>query len=186
MPALLDRFLPQPDIRSRYVVTIHAPADVVLAVAKSFDINSILLVRAIFRLRAKLLRAKAYETRHKGLVEGMLELGWERLAEQPGRWFVAGAACQPWQPDVVFTAMDAKPNHVQIAWTLEAEPVGPAETLFATETRAAATDEQSRAQFRRYWRTFRIGILLIRRLLLPAVRREAERRSRIAPAPASG
>ena len=51
-------------------------------------------------------------------------------------------------------------------------------TRFATETRAAATDEASRAKFRRYWRFAGPGILLIRKLLLPAVRREAERRAK--------
>ena len=47
----------------------------------------------------------------------------------------------------------------------------------ATETRAVATDEASRGKFRRYWRFAGPGILLIRKLLLPAVRREAERRA---------
>jgi hypothetical protein len=37
-----------------------------------------------------------------------------------------------------------------------------------------ATDAQARAKFRRYWRRFGIGIMLIRRLLLPAIRRQAE------------
>jgi hypothetical protein len=65
---------------------------------------------------------------------------------------------------------------VTIAWTLEAEPLGPALTRFASETRVRATDEAARTRFRRYWRRFGIGILAIRWLLNPAVRREAERR----------
>jgi hypothetical protein len=52
---------------------------------------------------------------------------------------------------------------------------GPALTRFATETRAVATGEPTRIQFPRYWRKFSIGIILIRRLLLPAIRREAGR-----------
>jgi hypothetical protein len=112
----------------------------------------------------------------------MLELGWGRLAEEPGRYFVAGAACQPWLADVVFSpiapedfANYREPDRVKIAWTLEAESLGPAESRFATETRVVATDEQARIKFRRYWRIFGIGILVIRKLLLPALRREAER-----------
>ena len=35
-------------------------------------------------------------------------------------------------------------------------------------------DDAARAKFRRYWRVFGIGILLIRWLVLPAIRREAE------------
>ena len=188
MPALLDRWIPRPDVRSRYDVTVQAPAELVLEVARNFDMNSIRLVRVIFRLRAWLLGAR-YETRHAGLVEWMQELGWVRVGEQPGRFFVASAACQPWLPNVVFTPVApeafvdyAEPDRVKIVWTLEAEPLGPAETRFATETRVTATDENARLEFRRYWRKFRMGIVLIRRLLLPAVRREAERRWRIARA----
>lgn len=184
MPAFLDRYIPRSDARSRYAVTVHAPPELVLEVARDFDMNSIPLVRAIFGLRAKLLGAR-YEARRAGLVDWMTELGWGRLEEAPGRCFAAGAACQPWLPDVVFKPVApedfedyAEPDHVKIAWTLEVEPIGPAETRFATETRVAATDEQSRTKFRGYWRKFRFGIVLIRRLLLPAVRREAERRWR--------
>jgi hypothetical protein len=37
-----------------------------------------------------------------------------------------------------------------------------------------ATDEPARTAFRRYWRWARFGIIAIRLLLLPAVRRAAE------------
>jgi hypothetical protein len=117
----------------------------------------------------------------------MLALGWGCLADEPGHVFVAGAACQPWQADVVFSpiapeqfAAYAEPDQVKIAWTLEAEALGPALTRFATETRVVATDAQARAKFRRYWRRFRIGIVMIRRLLLPAIRRRAEQQWRSA------
>jgi hypothetical protein len=110
-------------------------------------------------------------------------MGWGVLTEVPGRLFVAGAVCQPWQADVVFTpvtsdrfAAYAEPDRVKIAWTLEAEPLGPALSRFATETRAVATDAQARARFRKYWRLAGIGILAIRWLLVPAVRRQAEAR----------
>ena len=65
---------------------------------------------------------------------------------------------------------------MKIAWTLEAEALGPALTRFAQETRAVATDEQARIRFRRYWRWARFGIIAIRLLMLPALRRSAERR----------
>src|SRR5262249_7882763 len=76
----------------------------------------------------------------------------------PGRMLIAGACCQPWLPNVVFTpipperfAAYAEPDRVKIAWTLETEPLGTALTQFSTETRAVATDDQARAKFRRYW-----------------------------------
>ena len=69
----------------------------------------------------------------------------------------------------------AEPDQVKIAWTLEADALGQGVTRFATETRAVATDERARKKFRRYWRKFGAGIVLIRLVLLPAVRRQAER-----------
>jgi hypothetical protein len=70
----------------------------------------------------------------------------------------------------------AEPDRVKIAWTLEAETVGPTTTRFAQETRAVATDEAARIKFRRDWRWARFGIVAIRLLMLPAVRRTAQQR----------
>jgi hypothetical protein len=70
----------------------------------------------------------------------------------------------------------ATPGQVKIAWSLEAHALGPAMTSFAQETRVIATDEHARTLFRRYWRWARFGIITIRLLMLPAIRREAERR----------
>ena len=110
-------------------------------------------------------------------------MGWGLLAEQPGRFVVCGATCQPWLANVVFSAVApdeflayAQPDQVKIAWTLEAVEIGPGLTRFGQETRAVATDEQARIKFRRYWRWARFGIVAIRLLMLPAIRKAAERR----------
>jgi hypothetical protein len=187
----LDRFIPRPDVRERHETTVHAPAELVLDVARGFDPQSIPTVRAIFRLRAKAMGAtEDRDDLPKGLVPWTLSMGWGALADEPGRFFAAGASCQPWKADVVFTPITpgafesfAEPDRVKIAWTLEAEPVGTATCRFASETRAVATDSAAREKFRRYWRVARFGIVAIRWLLLPRVRREAERRWRSAGKP---
>ncbi len=186
MPAALDPFIPQADVRERHETLVRAPAALVLEVARGFDLQSVLLVRAIFRLREAFMGSKgASRRRPKGLEAELLGLGWTCLVDRPGELFVAGAACQPWLADVVFRPVPPEtfadfgiPDHVKIAWTLEARSLEPALTQFASETRAVATDEQARAKFRKYWRRARAGIVAIRRLLLPALRREAERRWR--------
>jgi hypothetical protein len=183
-PALLDRFIPTPDVRERFETTIRAPADVVMQVAADFDMQSIPAVRAIIRLREALLGArKSVPRRPQGILEETKSLGWGVLDEQPGRFVICGARCQPWLADVTFSALSAQefasyaaPDQVKIAWTLEADPVGEEETSFAQETRAVATDAEARRRFRRYWRWARFGIVAIRLLILPAIRREAERR----------
>ena len=179
--SLLDAFIPHPDIRERHEIRIQAPAELVMKIAREFDMQSIGLVRAIFQLRAKALGARADFKPSRGLVAGMLAIGWQCLAEHAGRYFIAGAACQPWNADPGFAAIPpdqfasfAEPDRVKIAWTIEAEPSGQTLTHFVTETRAAATDEVARSKFRWYWRKFGLGIRAIRWLLLRALRRQAE------------
>jgi hypothetical protein len=180
----LDRFIPRPDVRERFETTIRAPADLVMEIASGFDMQSLPLVKAIFWMREKVMRAGSSAPRRpQGILEETKSLGWGLLAEQAGRLVVCGAKCQPWLPSVQFSAIApgdfeayAEPGQVKIAWTLEAGELGPELTRFVQETRAVATDEYSRDRFLRYWRWARLGIICIRLLLLPAVRRTAERR----------
>jgi hypothetical protein len=183
-PVPLERFIPHPDVRERFETTIRAPADLVMEVAAQLDMQSLPAVRLIFRLRERLTRAARSAPREpQGILEETKALGWGVLAEQPGRFVVCGAACRPWLANVEFSALPpdtfttyAQRDQVKIAWTLEAEEIGCGMTRFGQETRAVATDEQARIKFRRYWRWARFGIIAIRLLLLPAVRRTAERR----------
>jgi hypothetical protein len=182
--APLERFIAHPDVRERFETTIRAPADLVMQVAAQFDMQSLPAVRSIFWLRERLTgAAPSGPRRPQGILEETRSLGWGLLAEQPGRFVVCGAACQPWLADVEFSAVApdefptyARRDRVKIAWTLEATEIGPGITRFGQETRAVATDEQARVKFLRYWRWARFGIVAIRLLMLPAVRREAERR----------
>jgi len=180
----LERFIPHPDVRERFETTIRAPADLVMDVAGEFDMQSLPVVKLIFRLRERLTRAtRGVPRKPQGILEETRALGWGLLAEQPGRFVVCGATCQPWLANVAFSAVApdqflayAQPGQVKIAWTLEAAEIGPGLTRFGQETRAVATDLQARIRFRRYWRWARFGIIAIRLLLLPAIRKAAERR----------
>ena len=182
MSALLDRFIPKPDRGKRHGTVVRAPADLVLDVARNFDLQSVPLVRAIFWLRHKILRAKEpLPARGMGLVALTQGIGWGVLVDEPGA-YVSGAACQPWEADVRFCAIPAEqfttyfePDRVKVVWSLEVEAIEPGLTRFCTETRVMATDESARAKFRRYWRVFGVGIVMVRWLVLPAVRRCAER-----------
>lgn len=109
MSALLDSFVPNPDIRERHETVVHAPADLVLQVARNLDTQSIPFVRAIFWLRTRILRAKSPPPRRgTGTVASAQGAGWGVLIDQPGRAYVSGAACQPWKADVVFLPIPAE------------------------------------------------------------------------------
>lgn len=177
----LDAFIPIPDVRERHSIAIQAPASAVWAIAETFDFQSVSVVRAIIRLRQLLLRSSRVQRTPQPFLQEAVAMGWGVLARVPGRLFMAGAQCQPWLADVTFTPVSAaefaawqEPNRVKVAWTLEVQLLGPTSARLITETRAVATDLAARRRFRRYWWWARFGIVAIRWLMLPAIRRRAE------------
>lgn len=186
--ALLDRFMPEYDVVARHRAIVAAPADVTLAAARDMDLQQSGLVRAIFRARQLFMRGTPAErTRHSDLVSDARSWGWEVLAEVPGREVVLGAVTQPWKADVEFCGLAPEeflpfndPGYVKIAWTIRADPMGPELSALRFETRAVATDPDSRARFRRYWALVSPGVHLIRRVVVPPVKRDAEERALLA------
>jgi len=185
---LLDGYMPRYEIVERHHIRVHAPAELTLAAAATgVNLDDSPLIRAVFRLRELALGSVPDRTvRPRGLVPLVQSLGWRLLAERPGKEMVFGAVTEPWKADVVFRPVDPdsfaafrEPGHVKIAWTLRADPITARESIFRTETRAVATDEQARARFRRYWSFVSPGIVSIRWLLLGPLKREAERRARL-------
>ena len=183
---LLDTFMPDYEVVERHRVSIAAPAEIVLIAASEMDLQGSVISRGIFKARERILGADPDTTlRPRGLLALVTSLGWGVLAEIPGREIVMGAVTQPWMANVVFRALPAdefaafhEPDYVKIVWTLRADPLGPAESMFRTETRAVTTDPVSRARFRRYWSFLSPGIILIRWLSLGPLKVEAERRAR--------
>jgi hypothetical protein len=186
--ALLDQFMPQYEVDGRHEIRVAAPAEVTLLAAADTDLDSCALIRGIFKGREWILRSKPDRGRRpRGLLAQTKSLGWGVLAERPGREIVMGCVTKPWEPNPVFRALPPgefakfrEPGYVKIAWTLRADPFETGESMFRTETRAIATDPVARAKFRRYWSFLSPGISLIRTLMLPAVKREAEHRRQAA------
>jgi hypothetical protein len=189
---LLDRFIPTYDIVERHRIRVAAPAAVTMAAAREQDLLGVPLVRAIFRAREIAMGAAPVAPLPRGVLAATRALGWGVLAEVPDREIVVGAVTQPWEADVTFQALPpeefaafARPGFVKIVWTLRVDPLDGGQSIFRTETRAVATDAVARARFRRYWAFVSPGIRLIRHLLLPPLKREAERRTRALSAPAT-
>jgi hypothetical protein len=178
--------MPFYEVIERHDVYVEAPAAVTLSAAKEQDLFALPLVRAIFKARAVALRAAPDDRpRPHGLLKEVQALGWGVLAEEVDREVVVGAVTQPWEANVVFHSLlpdefaaFGEPGYVKIAWTLRVHPLDSRSSIFITETRAAATDAEARARFRRYWAFASPGIALIRRLSLGPLKRDAERRAR--------
>jgi hypothetical protein len=180
---ILDRFMPDYEVREVHQTRVRAPADVTFSVAQEIDMQDSPLVKAVFAGRELFMGAKPKEREPQRFLTEVKALGWRVLQEEPGRYLVMGAVTQPWKADVRFRGIPAEefatfnePGYAKIVWTMEAEPNAPAATLFRTETRVSTTDADARRRFRRYWSLVSPGVLLIRREMLRMVRREAERR----------
>lgn len=183
MVSPLDPFMPKFDIRESFEKIINAPVEVVMRTAYDFDLQSILPIRAIISMRKLIMGAGGEKSPRKalGLVAETRALGWGTLVEVPNQLLVCGAHCQPWFGNVKFTAIPADefavfglPDQVKIVWSLETTEIETNKTRFVHEVRAFATDDEARRKFMRYWSWARFGIIAIRILLLPAIRRRAE------------
>jgi len=183
--ALLDRFMPAYEIVERHHIHINAPAGITFDAATEMNLQRSPVVRAIFKGREWILRSHpAPQPERVSFIAQMRGIGWGVLAEVPGREIVMGAVTQPWMADVVFRPLPPEEfaafddsGYVKIVWTLRADPVGPAQSVFRTETRAVATDAVARAKFRRYWSLLSPGIILIRWASLGPLKADAERRA---------
>ncbi len=183
---LLDQFMPEYDVAERHHVRVAAPAAITLSAAADTDLQQSAIIRTMIRTRELVLGAEPDPVSHprRGLLAEVTSLGWGVLAEKPGREIVVGAVTQPWRANVVFRGLPPEdfkafrePGYVKIVWTLRADPSGPAESIFRTETRVATTDPAARSRFRWYWARFSPGIILIRRVMLRNLKAEAERRA---------
>ena len=183
---LLDRFVPRPEVDEYHSVVVAAPAGVTFDVAKGMDLQSTLPIKAIFFVRAipSLLTGEPLRPAGpRGILDETLAQGFGVLAEDETE-VVIGAYCRPWRQDVEFRPLPPEkfaafdePAFVKIAVAIAAEPLGPDRSRFVTRTRAVTTDAEARWKFRLYWSPMSAGIILIRWLFLPLVKRQAERRT---------
>jgi hypothetical protein len=178
--------MPEYEVAERHHIHVAAPRDITFRAACQADLMQSPTIRAVFRVRELILGSEPNTAEHRrGLLAVTKSLGWNVLAEVPGREIVMGAVTQPWKANVVFRTVSpdefiafAEPEYVKIAWNLRTDPTTAEETEFHTETRVMTTDGSARAKFRRYWSFFSPGIVLIRLLLLRQLRTEAEGRAR--------
>ena len=181
----LDELMPHYDIVERHHVQVAAPAAITLGAARDVKLVDSCVVRAIFMGREMMLGSEpAGPPPPQALLAAALSMGWGILVNDPDREIVLGAVTKPWEANPVFRALPpsefvafAEPGYVKIAWTLRADPIGPSQSIFRTETRAIATDTAARDKFRCYWAMVSPGVALIRRAMLAPVKADAERRA---------
>ncbi|MEP7064543.1 MAG: hypothetical protein ABI889_00790 [Gemmatimonadota bacterium] len=185
----VQNFLPDYEVQELFQAQVEAPAPLTLATAQAMGLDESPVIRTIFRVRELMLGGVASTPLPTGgVVEQMRAMGWGVLRSTPQREIILGAVTQPWNRDVVFRALPPdqfaafhEPQFVKIVVTIAATPVDSGTSTLQIGTYATTTDPHARARFRRYWAVFSPGILLIRAIVLSAVKHEAERRARSRP-----
>jgi hypothetical protein len=189
MTAVLDDVLPVYRHRERHAVRIAAAPEVVWSALQALSAGDLRLTRVLTSIRALPARLPGSRVPRSGIpadrgfIQAFMKRGYRELRVDPPWTLVAGAAGQPWRlrggatANVVdldgFRAF-ARPGFVMIATSFELEALGDG-TRLSTETRVQPTDAAAARAFRPYWWAIRAGSGLIRRDVLHAVRRRAER-----------
>jgi hypothetical protein len=179
-------------VHERHVTTIHAPADAVYRALWSADFGGVisrtlLAVRLVPALVGDWRHARERIARHRRgdarlTLQSFLKSGFAELEAVPNEELVLGLVGRFWTPSGGLTPTSAATfregppdGHAQAAWNFRCDPTGDGATRLSTETRVRIAPGAARWRFLAYWFVVRPFSGVLRRLMLGAVRREAER-----------
>jgi hypothetical protein len=195
---LLDNLMPVYDVVERHRITIHAAPARVYAAIREADLGAGVLTRALLAIRAVPAALLAFvrspraslgewRTRRTNRDRGLRFADFERagfrvVAERAPEELVIGLLGRFWTPrgglraDVSRAHFDAGPPQglALAGWNFTVVPGSAGTVELRTETRVWCAQD-ARRKFRTYWLLVRPGSGLIRRAMLRAIRREAER-----------
>lgn len=170
----LDRLMPHCDVFERHSTFVRASPERVYAAIRTADLAGHPVTKTLIAMRGLGRNAKSHK------LEEFLARGFTVLAEDPPREIVIGVQGPFWKPACKLHDIDEQsflapvPNGAaRAAWNFLVEHSGDGSRL-TTETRVLCADD-ARISFRLYWLIVRPFSGLIRRLMLRAIRSEAER-----------
>jgi len=169
---LLDRIMPHCDFVERHSTIVRASPERIYEVIRRGDLAQHPLVRALLAIRGLGRSAKAFN------LDAIVGGGFALLAEDPPNEIVLGVQGPFWKPSCKLQTISAEsfltnvPDGVaRAAWNFFVESNG----RVTTETRILCAND-SRMKFRLYWTIIHPFSGLIRRMMLRAIRKEAESR----------
>ena len=182
---VIDDYLPRYDVTEHHQVCVSAPAARTYAAVWDADLAASLLVKALFAVRSAPSRftgrAASRPFSARVTLRDVLQQGFFRLGEEPGREVVIGVIGRFWKPTGNLSAGDRDrflapqaPGTARAAWNFIVSQQADARSLVTTETRVLCADAPALRSFRRYW--LLVGPLssLIRRAMLESIRATAE------------
>ena len=187
----LDDIIPAAHFAERHRRLIAAPPEKVWGALEELRTSDLPLTRILMAIRTLApLRGGEPEPAARVLDDPPVPV----LAAEAPRRIVAGGVMQPWRAgggaeppalDAPALRAFAQPGWVKcgVDFVLTPHPAG---TELSTETRVEATDPATRRRFGLYWLLIRAGSGLIRRELLWATARAAERAASTTSTPTVG
>jgi hypothetical protein len=195
---LLDDLMPVYDVVERHSIIVRAAPPVVFQAIRAADLGGGLLARLLLALRAVPAAVLAIAASPRGAVgewrarraergRGVRLADFERagfrvVAERAPEELLIGLLGRFWTPrggichDVAARHFSAGPpaGYALAAWNFTVSTRADGGSELRTETRVRCARD-ARGRFRAYWFIVRPGSGLIRRSMLQAIRREAER-----------
>jgi hypothetical protein len=182
---LIESFAPHPDAMESHTIEIAASPETVYRALWTADLGGSSVIKGLMALRSlpEMVWRPGQRRRppQKVTLHAMLEAGFEKLAEEPGREIVLGVAGPFWRPignilpfKQEYFQGPVPPGLARAVLNFRVQEVSPERTLLSTETRVACGDTVSRWKFRAYWVVIKPFSGLIRRIMLRAVRRACE------------
>jgi hypothetical protein len=179
---LIDDFISLPDFAERHSIQIAAPREVVYAALWKADLGGSLIIKTLLGLRSlpqRILRpSNRKRTAQQITLATIIDSGFGKLAEEPGRELVLGVMGPFWRPTGNLLPFREENFHgpvpagvARAVWNFAVQEAGTGHTTLITETRIVCGDLSSRRKFRAYWIFVRPFSGLIRRIMLRAVKR---------------
>ena len=165
--SVIAAFMPVQSFRQVDRVAVAAKPERAYQVVRATDLRRLAFVRALFGLRtlperaAGVLRPWQRSPAGSARIEDITRpgSGFILLAEDPGREVVLGSVGKFWQPTIDFAAVTpesftafSEPGYGKLAWCLRVDPRQSGGAWVTVELRVGATDGESLARFRSYWR----------------------------------
>jgi hypothetical protein len=180
---LLDELVPDPPHRIAATVEILAPPEVVWRSLVALPVSALPAGFPLTLLRHLPGVVAHAERRVLGSDTFLDATPIPVVVAEPPRLLISAGVGQAWKPFAApppVLGLDGlrnwrEPGWIAVAMSFALEPRPGGGTLLSTETRVRATDARTARVFAAYWWLIRAGSALIRREVLRAVRRDAER-----------
>ncbi len=176
---LIDDFLPDYDVHERHRIKVYAPVDKVYAAVRRLDISQTKLTMFLFRLRG--IQTGRFAPSCFTL-DDFLKMRFILLGEKPNVELLLGLVGRFWTASGELRRLDAEgfrsfkeQGYAKAAWNFSLARMPDGSVLLETETRVYCLDQSSRRRFRLYWLLVGPFSGLIRREVLQAVKRSAEK-----------